>query len=136
MWPPLCGLMLPAHPPLELSLTWVGTHNDYPLMRSHSVFSAPEVVQPPSRGYRFAVDWWSLGVSAYEMLRGHRPFAMERNMSTTALYNLLTQTRPSASVNWDTNTCDVLKMVRLRCASADLGILVVCVCVRIAVAAS
>lgn len=51
-------------------------------------------------------------MSAYEMLRGHRPFIMEKNMTTSAIYNMLMHTRPSASVNWDANTCDVLKMVR------------------------
>ena len=73
--------------------------------------AAPEVVQAPSAGYTYAVDWWSLGVSAYEMLRGHRPFAIEKNMSSSALYNLLMHTRPSASASWDSHTCDVLKMV-------------------------
>jgi len=72
---------------------------------------APEVVQPPSGGYSYSVDWWSLGVSAYEMLRGHRPFSLEKNMSSNSLFTLLTHTRPSASVNWDTHTCDMLKMV-------------------------
>lgn len=50
-------------------------------------------------------------MSAYEMLRGHRPFALEKSMSASAMYNLLVNTRPSASVNWDNDTCDVLKMV-------------------------
>ena len=50
-------------------------------------------------------------MSAYEMLRGHRPFIMEKNMSASAIHNMLTHTRPSASIHWDADTCDVLKMV-------------------------
>lgn len=34
-------------------------------------WAAPEVLHTrSSSGYSYAVDWWGLGVSAYEMLRG------------------------------------------------------------------
>ena len=32
-------------------------------------FLAPEVFSPPQEGYTYAVDWWSLGVTAYKLLR-------------------------------------------------------------------
>ena len=32
--------------------------------------TAPEMFNPGHRGYSYAVDWWSLGISAYELLKG------------------------------------------------------------------
>ncbi|KAF8273348.1 kinase-like protein [Lactarius quietus] len=37
-------------------------------------YMAPEVVDPQRRGYSWQVDWWSLGVSAFELLWHKRPF--------------------------------------------------------------
>ena len=75
--------------------------------------TAPEVLRPVGEGYSFAVDWWSLGVSAYEMLRGQRPFHVDRTMSNEDIYNQMKHTRPTASTKWDRHTCDMLKMVIL-----------------------
>lgn len=44
-------------------------------------YMAPEVLS--KRGYRSAVDWWSLGVMTYEMLFGHRPFKGKTNSTLT-----------------------------------------------------
>lgn len=35
-------------------------------------YMAPEVIG--RRGYTWCVDWWSLGVTAYELLFNYRPF--------------------------------------------------------------
>ncbi|KAI0312290.1 kinase-like protein [Amylostereum chailletii] len=37
-------------------------------------YMAPEMLDPARRGYSWHVDWWSLGVVAYELLWHKRPF--------------------------------------------------------------
>lgn len=37
-------------------------------------YMAPEVVDVSRRGYSWQVDWWGLGVSAFELLWHKRPF--------------------------------------------------------------
>uniref|UniRef100_A0A8C9SLW5 Serine/threonine kinase 32C n=1 Tax=Scleropages formosus TaxID=113540 RepID=A0A8C9SLW5_SCLFO len=52
-------------------------------------YMAPEIFQSfvsGGSGYSFEVDWWSLGVTAYEVLRGQRPYEIH---STDPLDNLL-----------------------------------------------
>ncbi|XP_006028226.1 serine/threonine-protein kinase 32A isoform X1 [Alligator sinensis] len=46
-------------------------------------YMAPEMFNSTkSIGYTFAVDWWSLGITAYELLRGRRPYHIRSNTST------------------------------------------------------
>ena len=85
----------------------------YKCYSNYNIPTAPEVLRPVGEGYSFAVDWWSLGVSAYEMLRGQRPFHVDRTMSNEDIYSQMKHTRPTASTKWDRHTCDMLKMVIL-----------------------
>ncbi|VDN58053.1 unnamed protein product [Dracunculus medinensis] len=40
-------------------------------------YMAPEVIHRPSDGYDETVDWWSLGVIAFELLTGCSPFTVD-----------------------------------------------------------
>ena len=42
---------------------------------------APEVLA--KKGYTYTIDWWSLGVCAYELLFGRRPFRGKTNSDLT-----------------------------------------------------
>lgn len=47
-------------------------------------YMAPEIIK--AVGYSYAVDWWALGITLYEMCAGHRPF---KHPSTTKLYTII-----------------------------------------------
>jgi serine/threonine kinase 32 len=44
-------------------------------------YMAPEILH--KRGYTYPIDWWSLGVCAYELLFGRRPFRGRTNTALT-----------------------------------------------------
>ncbi|KAI1303176.1 Serine/threonine-protein kinase 32B [Halotydeus destructor] len=58
-------------------------------------YMAPEVFESAldmSQGYSFSADWWSLGVTFYELLSGHRPAPHDIH-STTPLNDILIMQR-------------------------------------------
>ncbi|TRZ11885.1 hypothetical protein HGM15179_015235 [Zosterops borbonicus] len=61
---------------------------------------APEMFSPTApTSYSFAVDWWSLGVTAYELLRTRRPYHIRANTSTDEIahvFRTATVTYPAA----------------------------------------
>lgn len=77
--------------------------------------TAPEIfacVSDECVGYNFAVDWWSLGVCAYEMLALCRPYDIHSTTSicdVRALFNTpLTYPR-----HWSSGTVDLLSKVSM-----------------------
>ncbi len=54
-------------------ISWIGIRFIGVIGVVLSVVAAPELFQSfegTHPGYSFAVDWWSLGITAYELLRG------------------------------------------------------------------
>jgi serine/threonine protein kinase len=45
-------------------------------------YMAPEILA--KRGYTYTIDWWSLGVCAYELILGRRPFRGKSNAELTS----------------------------------------------------
>lgn len=45
-------------------------------------YMAPEILT--KRGYTYSIDWWSLGVVAYELIFGRRPFRGKTNHDLTS----------------------------------------------------
>ncbi|XP_032332939.1 serine/threonine-protein kinase 32A isoform X2 [Camelus ferus] len=73
-------------------------------------YMAPEMFSSSREaGYSFAVDWWSLGVTAYELLRGRRPYHIRSSTSSKEIAHLFETalvTYPSA---WSQEMVSLLK---------------------------
>ncbi|XP_044753134.1 ribosomal protein S6 kinase alpha-5-like [Coccinella septempunctata] len=59
-------------------------------------YMAPEVIRGSEEGHDIAVDWWSIGVLAYELLTGSSPFTVEgeRNSQQEITRRILKTTPP------------------------------------------
>ncbi|XP_004420071.1 PREDICTED: serine/threonine-protein kinase 32A [Ceratotherium simum simum] len=73
-------------------------------------YMAPEMFSSRREaGYSFAVDWWSLGVTAYELLRGRRPYHIRSSISSKEIAHMFETavvTYPSA---WSQEMVSLLK---------------------------
>ncbi|NP_001098517.1 serine/threonine-protein kinase 32A [Bos taurus] len=73
-------------------------------------YMAPEMFNSRREaGYSFAVDWWSLGVTAYELLRGRRPYHIRSSTSSKEIAHMFETalvTYPSA---WSQEMVSLLK---------------------------
>ena len=73
-------------------------------------YMAPEVFHAAAKttrglsGYSYPVDWWSLGVTAYELKTGHRPYEIHSRTSLSTVISLFSSSEegkdPIYSSSW------------------------------------
>ncbi|XP_074467187.1 serine/threonine-protein kinase 32A isoform X2 [Sebastes fasciatus] len=66
-------------------------------------YMAPELFQTfkgSHPGYTFSVDWWSLGITAYELLRGQRPYVMRSSTPANEILQTFHKVHPSYPAAW------------------------------------
>ncbi|XP_074987427.1 serine/threonine-protein kinase 32A isoform X3 [Caretta caretta] len=73
-------------------------------------YMAPEMFNSTkSTGYSFAVDWWSLGITAYELLRGRRPYHIRSNTSTNEIAHVFRTATVMYPAAWSKEMMSLLK---------------------------
>ncbi|KAG8453484.1 hypothetical protein GDO86_000204 [Hymenochirus boettgeri] len=75
-------------------------------------YMAPEIFQSfleVGPGYSYPVDWWSLGVTAYELLRGWRPYEIHSTTPIDDIVNMFKIERVHYSSTWCKEMLTLLK---------------------------
>ncbi|MCJ8741272.1 hypothetical protein PDJAM_G00068590 [Pangasius djambal] len=83
-------------------------------------YMAPELFQTfegTHPGYSFAVDWWSLGITAYELLRGQRPYIMRSSTPTAEILQSFHKVHPCYPAAWSVEIKSLLR--KLLCVDAQ-----------------
>ncbi|NXI10708.1 ST32B kinase, partial [Irena cyanogastra] len=80
-------------------------------------YMAPEVFQAfmdGGPGYSYPVDWWSLGITAYELLRGWRPYEIHSATPIDEILNMFKVERVHYSSAWCKGMIALLKKLLIK----------------------
>ncbi|KAI2658166.1 Serine/threonine-protein kinase 32C [Labeo rohita] len=75
-------------------------------------YMAPEIFQSfvsGGTGYAFEVDWWSLGVTIFEVLRSWRPYDIHASNSVESLLQLFSTVSVQYSSSWHKDLVSLLR---------------------------
>ncbi|KAM8802378.1 serine/threonine-protein kinase 32B isoform 2-T2 [Rhynchonycteris naso] len=75
-------------------------------------YMAPEIFQvyvDGGPGYSYPVDWWSLGITAYELLRGWRPYEIHSSTPIDEILSMFKMERVHFSSTWSKGVVSLLK---------------------------
>ncbi|XP_040412265.1 serine/threonine-protein kinase 32B isoform X5 [Cygnus olor] len=87
-------------------------------------YMAPEVFQAfmdGGPGYSYPVDWWSLGITAYELLRGWRPYEIHSATPIDEILNMFKIERVHYSSTWCKGMIALLKKLLTKDAECRLS---------------
>uniref|UniRef100_A0A4W3JWY9 Serine/threonine kinase 32A n=1 Tax=Callorhinchus milii TaxID=7868 RepID=A0A4W3JWY9_CALMI len=71
---------------------------------------APEIFNPvEGSGYSFDVDWWSLGITAYELLKGRRPYEIRSSTPVNEILHMFNSNSINYPSTWSAGLESLLR---------------------------